>query len=84
VFSPPSRSSSLPPSNFLESQSSLYVETENPVPKKNKTGKPRDVPEDIKEKQKAGYAERDLRDALDRITRGRRDPSAPDRGSAKT
>jgi hypothetical protein len=51
---------------------------------KNTTGKPREVPEDIRKKQNSEYTEAELREALDRATRRLDDPSAPGRESAKT
>lgn len=46
-------------------------------PPKNETGKPRDVPEDVREKQDPEYSERDFDDALGRVTKRLDDSSAP-------
>jgi hypothetical protein len=48
-------------------------------PKKNTSGKPREVPEDIRKKQDPEYGEAELKAALDRVTKRLDRPSAPDR-----
>lgn len=59
---------------------------ENPVPEKgdkNTTGAPREVPEDVKEKQDPEYDEDDFDEALKRVTRRLDDPAGPAPGSPR-
>ena len=52
-------------------------------PEKNKTGKPREVPDDVRKKQNPEYSEADFDAALDRVTRKLGGSSRRDRGSSK-
>lgn len=52
-------------------------------PEKNTTGKPREVPDDIREKQDPSYSEADFDEALERATRKLEEPSEPDPGSPR-
>lgn len=52
-------------------------------PEKNKTGAPREAPEDVREKQDPEYAPADFDRDLEKATRRLADPSAPDRGSSR-
>jgi hypothetical protein len=54
-----------------------------PKPEKNKTGKPREVPEDVAEKQEPSYSGADFDRALERSTRKLEEPSEPDPGSPR-
>jgi hypothetical protein len=53
-------------------------------PGKNKTGKPRKVPEDIREKQDPEYSQRDFERDLEKVTKRLENPSEPGRGKPKT
>lgn len=55
------------------------------IPKlgKNTTGKPREVPEDIREKQDPEYSTEAFEDALERATQRLDDPSEHDPGSSR-
>jgi hypothetical protein len=57
--------------------------TRKAKPEKNTTGSPREVPEDVREKQDPEYTQRDFDDALERTTRQLDDPSAPARESTR-
>ena len=59
------------------------VPMDSKLPGKNTTGKPRDVPEDVREKQDPDFSKRDFEDALEAVTRRLVDPSEPDRGSSR-
>jgi hypothetical protein len=50
---------------------------------KNTTGKPRETPDDVREKQDPAYDEDAFEDALERVSRRLDDPSEPDPGSPK-
>jgi hypothetical protein len=52
-------------------------------PPKNTTGKPRKVPDDVREKQDPAYSKKDFDAALARVTRRLAGPSAPDPKSPK-
>lgn len=52
-------------------------------PEKNKTGKPREVPDDVQEKQDPEYSREDFDRALEKATRSVERPSRPDRGSSR-
>lgn len=52
-------------------------------PEKNETGVPREVPEDVREKQDPEYGEADFDGALDLVTRRKDDPAEPDPGSPR-
>jgi hypothetical protein len=52
-------------------------------PEKNTTGKPREVPEDIREKQEAEFSEGDFDAALERATKRLEEPSERDPGSPR-
>lgn len=58
--------------------------TDNKSSEKNKTGKPREVPKDIREKQDPDFDDGDLLDAIDLVSQRLERPSEPDRGTAKT
>jgi hypothetical protein len=47
------------------------------------TGRPREAPDDIREKQDPGFSKRAFGSALDRVTKRLADPSEPDLGSSK-
>jgi hypothetical protein len=49
-------------------------------PEKNRTGKPRKPPADVREKQDPGYSEDDFQKALERATRRLDGPAEPERG----
>lgn len=53
-------------------------------PEKNTTGKPREVPEDVRQKLDPDFGESDFDDALERATRRLDDPSAPAPESPRT
>ena len=53
-------------------------------PEKNATGKPRDVPDDVREKQDPEYSPADFDRDLAKATRRLDDPSEPARESSKT
>lgn len=48
------------------------------VPQKNTTGEPREVPDDVVEKQDPEYSPADFDRDLEKATRRREGPSAPD------
>lgn len=52
-------------------------------PEKNTTGKPREVPEDVREKQDPAYGEPEFDRDLEKATRRLADPRQPDRGSPR-
>jgi hypothetical protein len=52
-------------------------------PKKNTLGTPREVPDDVREKQDPAYDGDAFEDALKRVSRRLDDPSEPDPGSPK-
>ena len=54
-------------------------------PEQNKTGKPREVPDDIRDLQDPAFTEDDLLAALAKVSKPKPDdPSAPGRGKART
>lgn len=53
-------------------------------PEKNTTGKPRETPDDVREKQDPEYHEDAFEDALARVSRRLDDPSEPDPESPRT
>jgi hypothetical protein len=54
-----------------------------PKPEKNTSGKPREAPEDVREKQDPAYSEDDFDAALERATKRLEEPSERDPGSPR-
>lgn len=54
-----------------------------PRPEKNTTGKPRKVPDDVRDKQDPAYSEADFDSALEKATKRLGKASERDRGSPR-
>lgn len=57
--------------------------TASKEPEKNTTGKPREVPEDVRVKQDPEYSEADFEYDLEEVTQRLDEPSERDRGSSR-